>query len=338
MAGRFLNWVRISWLLNVLLMLVPLQAAAAGLSGTFVGNGRDFVVVLQILPAGEGKIIGRLRTTWFDAKGAKHLFDRSVSGASSGNSFIGKIEGNWDNGGTVAISGSLSSGILNVSAANGLNVALRRGEEQDFNRIVELLENKSKAIQQKNAQRESAKRTENTINATVSRLKALHFDIGLFANAELRTVEAKAIIAEQYRGLTEQIRDKVDQLEQITQPGLESVSKRYALQADMSRAESATLRVASEVFDAQKNFETQAERLSSGIGEAQRACAAPGGTQALRQECALLPASSSTFEEVKKGVDNSYRILRDGWQKAKVEQQELSKRTSAFLTQYQYRR
>lgn len=338
MAGRFSNWVRSSWLLSVLLLMLPLHAAAAELSGTFVGGGRDFVVLLQILPAGDGKIVGRLRTTAFDAKGVKQLFDRSVSGAASGDSFIGKLEGNWDNGGTVAISGSLSNGTLNVSAANGLNVSLRRGEEQDFNRIVELLANKSNATQQENAQRESAKRTENAINATVSRIKALRFDIGLFANAEPRTVEAKAITAEQYRGLTQQIRDKVDQLEQITQPGLESVSKRYALQADMSRAETATLRVASEVFDAQKNFETQAAKLSSGIGEAQRACGAPGVTQALRQECTLLPASSSTFEQVKKGVGDSYRILRDAWQKAKVEQQELSKRTSAFMTQYQYRR
>ncbi|CAN7594791.1 hypothetical protein LJR099_004480 [Variovorax paradoxus] len=317
---------------------MPLHAAAAELSGTFVGGGRDFVVVLQILPAGEGKIVGRLRTTSFDTKGVKHLFDRSVSGAASGDSFIGKLEGNWDNGGTVAISGSLSSGTLNVSAANGLNVSLRRGEEQDFNRIVELLANKSNTTQQENAQRDSAKRTENAINATVSRIKALRFDIGLFANAEPRTVEAKAITAEQYRGLTQQIRDKVEQLEQITQPGLGSVSKRYVLQADMSRAETATLRVASEVFDAQKNFETQAAKLNSEIGEAQRACGVPGGTQALRQECVLLPASSSTFEQVNKGVGDSYRILRDAWQKAKVEQQELSKRTSAFMTRYQYRR
>nr|WP_312988466.1 hypothetical protein [Comamonas koreensis] len=338
MTDRFLSWVRRSWLLNVLLLVVPQQAAAADLSGTFVGRGSDFVVLFQILPAGEGKIMGRLRTTSFNAKGAKNVFDRPVSGASNGDSFIGKLEGNWDNGGTVAISGSISRGVLNVSAANGLNVSLQRGVEQDFNRIVAILENKSNAAQQENTQRESVKRTENSTNTAVSRIKALRYDIGLFANAELQTVEAKAIIAEQYRELTQQIRDKVDQLEQITQPGLEFVSKRYALQTDMSRAEIATLRVASEIFEAQKHFEAQAERLSTGLDEARRACGAAGGAPPMRQECALLPASSFSFEQVNKGVGDSYKILKDARQKAKVEQRELNERVSAFMTQYQYRR
>lgn len=106
----------------------------------------------------------------------------------------------------------------------------------------------------------------------------------------------------------------------------------------MSQIDIAVLGVARNVFDAQKNFDMQAVKLGAGIEEVNRACSASGGSAALRDECALMPASAATFDQVRKGVADGYQILMTAWQKTKAEQSELHDRASAFMAQYQQRR
>ena len=103
-------------------MLLPLCALAGEISGSYVGEGKDFIVAFQILPAGQGRVMGDCAPLRLMKRASSESTTAPLRRGEWGNRLL---ETSWDNGGDVAISGNLSGGYLLVSAANGLKVALR---------------------------------------------------------------------------------------------------------------------------------------------------------------------------------------------------------------------
>lgn len=84
--------------------LVAVPAAAANLSGSYIGRNDQFVIFLELAQTEGGQFAGRLRQTSLDAKGALQVVDAPLSGSANGDQFVGKLEPSWIAGGGGAIS------------------------------------------------------------------------------------------------------------------------------------------------------------------------------------------------------------------------------------------
>lgn len=328
--------------LSLLAMLLPLSALAGDISGSYVGGGKDFTVLLQILPAGQGRVMGRLRTTSLDEKGKLRIYDRPLSGAANGESFVGKLEASWDNGGDVAISGNLNGGYLLVSAANGLKVALRPGEEVKFNRAVEQLGQQGTSIQQQAALGEAKRKSERALAETARQISDLQQRISVFSKVEPRRVEAQAIAAQRYGVFTQRMKEKFMQLQITTQLTGEAEGNRTILGADMKNLGIDAANVHIDVRNAQSDFESQAARLLKSVGATSNACAqstsADVDDTALRKACALMPSATTALNQTIKGVRDGYSILENAWITQRSEQEGLIASAREFLRQHAFRR
>lgn len=328
--------VRRAYFVLLAVVFVPLQTWAGELSGTFVGGGADFAVILQLLPSGEGKVVGRLRTTSVDKKGSPRVFDRAITGAANADSFIGKIDGNWENGGTVAISGNLEGGLLRVSAANGLNVGLKQGDERVFNLLVEAVARQGLATQQQAASNESRQRTEEAENRTATQIASLRTEVIEFSKREPRTVEAQAIAAQRYTEISQKMKIKFASLQE-TAATADGTSKRSYLNADIYHLSIDAWHIHIDVQNAQSSFEQDARRMAQGLSEAHSVCQRVSGNARLSKECVLVPQSEKTFSEVNKGVKDSYVILESAWEKKRAEHEDLLRQSNEFKRKYDYR-
>jgi hypothetical protein len=328
--------------LSMLAMLVPLRVLAGDISGSYVGGGKDFTVLLQILPAGQGRVVGRLRTTSLDERGKLRIYDRPLSGAANGESFVGKLEASWDNGGDVAISGNLDDGYLLISAANGLRVALRQGEEAQFNRAVEQLGQQGTSIQQQAVLGEAKRKSERALAETARQISDLQQRISVFSKVEPRRVEAQAIAAQRYGVFTQRMKEKFMQLQITTQQTGEAEGNRTILGADMKNLGIDAANVHVDVRNAQSDFESQAARLLKSVGAADNAChqvTSPGvDDTALRKTCALMPSATMTLNQTVKGVGDGYSILENAWVAQRAEQEGLVASAREFLRQHAFRR
>lgn len=328
--------------LSLLAMLLPLSALAGDIAGSYVGGGKDFTVLLQILPAGQGRVIGRFRTTSLDEKGKLRIYDRPFLGAANGESFVGKLEASWDNGGDVAISGSLGGGHLLVSAANGLKVALRPGEEAQFNRAVDQLGQQGTTIQQQAASGEAKRKSERALAETARQISDLQQRISVFSNVEPRRVEAQAVAAQRYGIVTQHMKEKFTQLQLVTQQTREAEGDRTILGADMRSLGIDAANVHIDVRNAQFDFEFQAARLSKSVDAAINACGRDASADvddtALRQACALMPSATTTLKQTIKGVQDGYSILKNAWSTQRSEQEGLIASAHEFLRQHAFQR
>jgi|GEM_PF-6687627 len=252
---------------------VAAECSGGRYSGAYVGGGKDFTVLLQILAAGQGRVVGRLRTTSLDEKGKLRTYDRPLSGAANGKSFVGKLEASWDNGGDVAISDDLSDGYLLVSAANGLKVPLRPGDEAQFSRAVDQLGQQGTTIQRQAASGEAKRKSERALAETVRQISDLQQRISVFSNVEPRRVEAQAIAAQRYGVFTQDMKKKFAQLQQMTQQTREAEGNRTIFGADMKNLSIDAANLHIDVRNAQSDFESRATRLLKSVGATSNACA-----------------------------------------------------------------
>lgn len=325
-----------------LAMLLPLGVLAGDISGSYVGGGKDFTVLLQILPAGQGRVVGRLRTSSLDERGKLRIYDRPLSGAANGESFVGKLEASWDNGGDVAISGNLHGGYLLVSAANGLKVPLRPGEEAQFHREVDQLGRQGATIQQQAASSETTRKSERAFAATARQISDLQQRISVFSDVEPRRVEAQAIAAQRYGVFTQRMKEKFAQLQRTTQQTGEAEGNRAILGTDMKNLSTDATNVHIDVRNSQSNFESQAARLLKSVGAADNACGQGTSSGAndtfLQRTCALMPSATTTLNQTVKGVRDGYSILENAWLAQRAEQEGLITSAREFLRQHTIRR
>lgn len=121
-----------------LTMLIS-PAWSATWSGTYVGGGPRVSFYLQLVESQGGAIVGRFKQVSVDKDNKLSTIDAPLSGASSGEQFVGKIETGWANGGNIVVSGKRLPGGMEISGANGLRANLRAGTEEDEAKAVAML-------------------------------------------------------------------------------------------------------------------------------------------------------------------------------------------------------
>ncbi len=322
--------------------LLQFSAFAQTLSGSYVGGGDNFTVVLQMLPAGDGKLLGRLRSFGIDSKGKITSFDSPFSGAANSNSFVGKLETGWAAGGDVAISGSLKDGNLMVSSANGLKVSLRKGDEVDFNRSVEVLKRLSQGIQQRDTRLALAAQNTREAANIAWQISVLRGKISDFASQKPLEVNAYATEAQKYLVITQKMKEAREQLAIVTAQTGDAEGRRSSLSSRIYHLAIEASHVHIDVKNAQRSFETDADRLLIGTSAAEKACqkGVPEGVEdkSLLIECTKLPASKLSLNNMFGQVTEKYAVLEKIWLAEKTEQERIHRSSEEFVQQHSIRR
>ncbi|MDM0045706.1 hypothetical protein QTH91_14545 [Variovorax dokdonensis] len=310
---------------------------ADALSGTFVSLGERSGAILQILPAGEGKVVGRLRMALANGGDVQSL-DFPVSGAANVESLIGKIERGPAQGGDVAISGTLSGNTLRVSSAI-LTTAMQRGSAGDYDSLVGRLTLDSAQKQQSAAKEAAVRKNEQDAGKAAASISMLLSNVADFSVNQPAIAERLANqMPQRWERNTEALQGLVRQMEQTSQPGLAAVSRRYEIMTAISKKGLDTSQALVEVTSAEKTFSGAGDVLRSGMADARSLCRSTPkvGRQSarLRQACGELPEAQAALDQATSKAGAIYADLMRLWQSAKTRDQDLSGRAVRLMAEY----
>ncbi|WP_208513161.1 hypothetical protein [Variovorax paradoxus] len=324
--------------MGLLLVFGPTIALAADLAGTFVGGGSDFAVFLQIVPAGEGRIMGRFRQVSVDNKGKPIVWDRPLSGGATNDSFVGKLEGNWENGGDIAISGDWKGGVLTVSNARGLRVSLQKGDEGQYNQRLNLLAKLGGGIQEQAAANAAAVARSQEVGRATTRLNQVRDRVARFTQQAPAHVERAAALVAKYPKFTQAVQAKLEALQAITARSAQAAGDRGGLAADINNLAIDARNLHTDVQNNEREFEGAAARLTSESQGAAVACkdASPARVEdsALLNECALVSATRKRLDETVAQARANYARFESRWKQEKAEQEAVFVAVRARMTQF----
>lgn len=324
--------------LGLLLILGPAIAMAAELAGTFVGGGTDFAVFLQIVPAGENRIVGRFRQVSVDNKGKPTVLDRTLAGGATSDTFVGKLEGTWDNGGDVAISGNWKGGALVVSNARGMRVVLQQGDEGQYNQRLNALAAMGTGIQKQAADKATADSHRQEVARTITQLKAGRERVGRFVQQTPAHAERAAATAGKYPKINAAAQAKLERLRGTTARTSIAEGDRGILAADIKNLAIDAKNLHIDVQNNQREFEDTAARLTkeshAAFSTCSNASADRAAEPALDSECAMVPSTITSLDATIASARGAYAKLESQWQQQKDEMQTLLQSSQAHLSQY----
>jgi hypothetical protein len=322
-------------------ILVVAPSVAANLSGSYIGGGERFVVFLQLAQTDGGQIVGRLRQSSLDAKGMILTLDTSLSGAASGDQFVGRLERSWVEGGDKAVSGQLSNGLLKVSSADGLRIQLRRGRESDYIDSVDALKNSGFRIRQEATAQEQRQHAERALSNIALRIDRLTQQVAEFVVQEPQKAESLSSVAHRYENVSERMEELLVRLRVVTGQSAEEVGRRSSLAASILHTSIEAEHAHIDVVHARKNFEEAANRLSKALTDAKRACGevVPNWIKAVafHQACALVPSSVERQSQVSQDVRRAYAELEESWQRERPKQEAMQREAQTFQRQFDRR-
>jgi hypothetical protein len=322
-------------------VLVAMPSVAANLSGSYIGGGERFVVFLQLAQTNDGQIVGRLRQSSLDPKGTILTLDTSLSGAASGDQFVGKLERSWVEGGDKAVSGQLSDGLLRVSSANGLRVQLRRGLESDYSVSVAALKNAGYKIRQEVTAQESRQHAERALSEIASRIDRLTQQVAEVAARELQKVASLSSVTHRYKNVSDRMDETLVLLRVATGQSADEIGRRSSLTASMLHTSIEAEHAHIDVVQARKNFEEASNRLSKALTDAKKACGevVPNWIKAdaFHQSCALVPSSVEQQSQVSQDVRKAYTQLEESWQRERPKQEAMLREARTFQHQFDRR-
>jgi hypothetical protein len=327
-----------SGFLGLLLALGSAVVLAADLTGTFVGGGSDFAVFLQIVPAGEGRIMGRFRQVSVDNKGKPTVWDRPLSGGATSDSFVGKLEGNWENGGDIAISGDWKGGVLTVSNARGLRASLQKGDEGQYNQRLNLLAKLGIGIQEQAAANAAAVARSQKVGRATIRLNQVRDRVARFTQQAPAHVDRAAAPVAKYPKITQAVQAKLEALQAITARSAQAAGDRGGLAADINHLAIDAHNLHTDVQNNEREFEGAAARLISESQAAAVACkdASPARVEdsALLNECGLVSSTRKRLEDAVAQARANYARFESQWKQEKEEQEAMFVAVRARMAQF----
>jgi len=222
-----------SFSVGVALAALSASGWCASWSGTYVASRSNVSFYLQLVESSGGAVIGRFKQVSVGKDNKLNILDAPLSGASSGDQFVGKIEAGWDRGGNIAISGKRIPGGVLLTGAGGLRVNLQPGTEEDELRAIAALQ---QGVQQAAAaeaqQKDLAKRSEiwkrrtEALQGILSSSSA-YVDKGSLSYTKFASNPAK------YEATTAKLEELLQQVKATTANTGEAIGRRSTLTASM---------------------------------------------------------------------------------------------------------
>lgn len=208
-------------------------ALSASWSGTYVASGSNVSFYLQLVESSDGAVIGRFKQVSVRKDNKLNTLDAFVSGAASGDQFVGKIEAGWDRGGNITISGKRVPGGLYLTGAGGLRVNLRPGTEEDEARAIAALQQEvQQAASAEAQQKDLAKRVEFWRKRTEAFQRILSSSSTYVEKGSLSYMKF-ASHPDKYEATTAKLEELLQNVKATTANTSEAIGRRSTLTASM---------------------------------------------------------------------------------------------------------
>lgn len=209
-------------------------AVASGWSGSYLALGQDFTLFVQLVESPGGAVVGRFRQVSVGKDNKFSTLDAPISGAASGEQFVGKIEAAWYDGGVRAISGTrMPGGVIQLTGAGGLRVNLRPGiEEEEARAIAALQQGRQQAAAAEAQQKDLAKRSEIWKRRTEALQGILSSSLAYVDKGSLSYTKFASNPAK-YEATTAKLENLLQQVKATTANTGEAIGRRSTLTASM---------------------------------------------------------------------------------------------------------
>jgi hypothetical protein len=131
------------------------------MSGTYVGNGKDIAVLVQLVETGDGHLAGRYEQVVLRPGGKVEDMNATLTGAADTHTVVLTLQPNEFLSGSLTLSGTFQGGLLHLTGGgNGANLTLNlvKGDEADFRAHVAALTELSAQTNAAQARREANER------------------------------------------------------------------------------------------------------------------------------------------------------------------------------------
>lgn len=109
--------------------VAPVQAQSW--SGVYGAGNRTAFTSVELVQTDGGAVVGRFKQYKAGSDGKLELLDAPLSGAVSGNTFVGKIEARWFEGATTTLSGNRSGGRVELTGSGGFRATFLKSNESE---------------------------------------------------------------------------------------------------------------------------------------------------------------------------------------------------------------
>lgn len=291
------------------------SASAASWSGTYLAAGQDFSIYVQLVQSSGGVVVGRFKQVSIGKDSKLSTLDAPISGAGSGDQFVGKIEAPWHKGGVRSISArSLPGGGIQITGAGGLRENLQPATEEDEARAVERLTRGAQQALALEKLHESKARRQEIWRKRTEALKGIVNASSAYVEKDSLSFRTYASYPARYVTTTAKLEDLLAQVRVLTGATSEAIARRSTLTAAMLHAKiDGTEHPQIAVKHAYEDSMREWKRLDALLIAATKACqdTAPPDveTQAFQGDCARLPSLTDSLKAAgEKSKIEFYRI------------------------------
>lgn len=304
-------------------------AFASGWSGSYLAVGQDFTVYVQLVESPGGAVVGRFRKVSLGKDNKLGTFEAPISGAASGEQFVGKIEAAWHEGGVRAISGKrMPGGLIQLTGAGGLRANLQPATEDDETRALEALR---QGAQQATAAQENAEakvRREESWRKRTEALRGIVSSTNAYLEKGSFSYRAYAGYPARYESTTVKLENLLAQVKAARGDTGELIGRRSTLTASMlhtSIDETQHPHIA--VKHAYEDSMREWQRLDALLIAATKACQEPTppdvDTQSFKQDCARVPGLTQSLKTAGDNAKTEFFKIRDVYQREISKQETL---------------
>lgn len=313
----------------VSVLVVSASAFASGWSGSYLAVGQDFTLYVQLVESPGSSVVGRFRRVSIGKDNKLSTLDAPISGAASGDQFVGKIEAAWYDGGLRAISGKrLPGGGIQLSGAGGLRANLRPATEDDEARALEALrQGAQQAAAAKQSVEAKARRQESWRKRTEA-LRGIVSSTNAYLEKGSLSYRAYADFPARYEATTAKLEGLLAQVKAARGDTGEVIGQRSTLTAAMLHTSiDETQHPHIEVKRAYEDSMREWQRLDALLIAAHKACqeATPPDVdaQSFKQDCTRVPQLTQSLKTAGENAKAEFFKIRDVYQRQLSKQEAL---------------
>lgn len=218
--------------LGLILSALIATPALADMSGTYVGEGRDLAVMVQIVETRRGHFTGRYELVVLQADGKTKDTNAIIAGVRDGETVVGTIKVPGLLAPTIPVSGSYRGGLLHLTGGMHLVLNLIRGNEAKFGFQVAKLTARGRKIVEIQREQQAAGKEAKLEADRLSRLQNLTGRLVSF-DAEADEMLTKFAPTERrWRWITGQMRGGLIRQRSIFGGGQEAVARSQIAYSD----------------------------------------------------------------------------------------------------------
>jgi hypothetical protein len=190
------HWVSLA------LLVMAWPAAAASISGTYVGTFSDTAILIQVVQTNDGNLTGRWELTALQRSGKLETINAPFTGASDGNTVVITLKPAAPLAGSLTLSGTADGSSLHLNAG-GAMFNLMKTSDTAYRLQVAALENQSRTIIEEHNRKEAAERLAKFYADLLAKINGITPRVAAFSKDTPALIAKFPPINQRYKSMTE---------------------------------------------------------------------------------------------------------------------------------------